>query len=184
MSRNKLKEIENVVRNIESDIAVLEARIAQLREWHRSAVEYQKFAEREESTAEALPALYEPSMRHTRVRTPVVQVKAVRNALFEILRESDGPMHPTELLPQLAQRGLLIEGDRDKATGNLRSHLSHDVRFHSVGSGKWDLVSRPSRFAPPYPKEQPRSMHADPAEQNGIPRDIDASARDFEDIPF
>lgn len=69
--------------------------------------------------------------------------KSVRNGLADLLRESGGPLHSRHLLDLLRDRGIIV-GGQDPAAA-VRSHLSHDPRFVSVGSGLWDLVSRRNR---------------------------------------
>lgn len=69
--------------------------------------------------------------------------KSVRNAIADILRDAGAPLHYRIIAEQLQQRGIKF-GSRDPL-GNVRSHLSHDERFVTLGQGRWDLASRQLR---------------------------------------
>ncbi len=59
------------------------------------------------------------------------------NAMYEILDE-DGPMHRSELLRRVQERGIYVGGTNP--VNALGSYLSKDARFTNVARGEWNTV--------------------------------------------
>ena len=149
--REALGELERDLEQRSRELAELRQRVAPLREM----VNYFGMRVAESPAAPSPPA------------------RTARNALVEILREAETPLHYRQLLELLRQRGVMVGGQ--DAAASVRSHLSHDERFVPVGNGLWDLTAR----ARPKPADSATS--APPPVQ--APYGGSAPARDVTDQP-
>ena len=71
-----------------------------------------------------------------------IQGKSVKDEIYDILLSGNGPIHRSVIYDRLVERGLRIGG-----LGPIRSHLSNDERFTSMGKGMWKLAN-PSQKQP------------------------------------
>ncbi len=75
--------------------------------------------------------------------------KSTRNAMLELFRETNRPMHyRTEITPALLKQGLLANVKSPQGTVN--AHLGHDKRFRQTTDkpGYWQLASWSERRFP------------------------------------
>ncbi|MDP9370807.1 MAG: winged helix-turn-helix domain-containing protein [Chloroflexota bacterium] len=147
MARRTAKNLQDSLRDVERDVQECTARLEQLRQYANWLRQMIAFYDDSEDGA-ATDVVDGSALRRSSVglRTPPQAAKVARNALFEILRDAGRPMHSRDLLASLEERGVQVVGK--DPVNNVRSHLSHDTRFRSVGGGEWDLASR-SRAAGP-----------------------------------
>lgn len=63
---------------------------------------------------------------------------SLKDEIEHVLREAGKPLHYNEVYRQLLTRGVHVPG-KDPAR-NVGAHLSADLRFKSVGAGRWALA--------------------------------------------
>jgi len=97
--------------------------------------------------------------------TATFNMKRVRDAAVDILREVGEPLHYREIHARLADRGFEIRGKDPART--VGAQLSADYeRFYSIGpnTGKWGLTEwrdRPAQLPPSLPTESPTAESED-----------------------
>lgn len=82
----------------------------------------------------------EPMVRRNGSTQSTSPGDGIADAVFEILREHDSPMHYTELLPEVIRRGHIVAGKRPSAT--LLSRIVTDPRFVRPRRGTYTLAEK------------------------------------------
>lgn len=123
-SRTTLRDLKVALEEVEHDRLAVVDRLAQLDELANhlrgSIAHFAAMADEQESQPPA---------------------KTIRNGMFVILKEVGIPLHYSELLRRLEERGVAVNGkDPLRLVG---AHLSNDERFKGIGGGIWGLHSWP-----------------------------------------
>src|SRR5438874_115537 len=128
MTRNPVKSLQDALRDVEREIE-LRANDLDLRRQHAQTLRGLIAFYGTEAEGEA-PQAAPPSARQSGSRAPRGEAKVARNAMYNILRLAERPMHSRDLLSALKEQGIVVAGQ--DPINNVRSHLSHDTRFIPV----------------------------------------------------
>ena len=66
------------------------------------------------------------------------------DAIYNVLKEAQRPLHRTVILTKVKERGLIIGG----GVSTIGGYLSMDDRFKNVGKGMWTLAEEPQSGMP------------------------------------